>query len=123
MNKNIIKALGKGLIFGGILAIGLYFLGNILVKKDMFKEIESALFFEGMISIIIGLFSAMSGNPSGLSLQGSGSSNAGYISHVNIETTKHEREKVKVPKDFSMGVSSLTLILGGLITVVVSYIL
>lgn len=123
MNKNIMKALGKGLIFGGILAIGLYFLGNILVKKDMFKEIESALFFEGMISIIIGLFSAMSGNPSGLSLQGSGSSNAGYISHVNIETTKHEREKVKVPKDFSMGVSSLTLILGGLITVVVSYIL
>ena len=75
-----------------------------------------------MISIIIGLFSAMSGNPSGLSLQGL-SSNAGYISHVNIETTKHEREKVKVPKDFSMGVSSLTLILGGLITVVVSYIL
>ena len=123
MNKNIIKALGKGLIFGGILAIGLYFLGNILVKKDMFKEIESALFFEGMISIIIGLFSAMSGNPSGLSLQGSGSSNAGYISHVNIETTKHEREKVKVSKGFSMGVTSLSLILAGVITVAVSYIL
>ena len=62
MNKNIMKALGKGLIFGGILAVALYFLGTILVKKDMFKEIESAFIFEGMISIIIGLFSAMSGN-------------------------------------------------------------
>ena len=46
MNRNIMKILGKCLIFGEFLLVALYFLGTILVKKDMFKEIESALFFE-----------------------------------------------------------------------------
>jgi hypothetical protein len=123
MNRNILKTLAKCLIFGVILAIVLYFLGNILTKKDMFKELESALFFEGIISIIIGLFSAMSGNPNGLSLQGSGSNNAGYISHMNIEVTKHEREKVKVKTDFILGISSLSLIIGGVITIIISYLI
>jgi len=94
MDRNIIKTLFKALLFGGIIAL-----------------------------IIIGLFSSMSGNPSGTFFQGSGSSNSGYISHLNIEVTKLEREKAKVPKDFIMSLSSLSLIIGGAITVLLSYIL
>lgn len=48
-----------------------------------------------MVVIILGIFSGISGNSTGLSLQGMGENNAQYVSNANLETLKMQKEKTK----------------------------
>ena len=87
-----------------------------------FKDV---LFVEGMVVIILGIFSGISGNSTGLSLQGMGQNNAQYVSNVNLETLKMEKEKTKnnLTPNISIGLNMVSLIIGGAICIIIEFII
>lgn len=117
MIKENLKILTKCLILGILVTLILFVLGNILIKRNVFDEIETALFIEGILCLFIGLFSAISGNTRFLG--GSG--------NFLVKSIEHETKKIgiKVSKGLgiNMGISSVVLIIGGVITIISSYII
>lgn len=121
MNKNQMKLLLKVFIGGCIwcvIAIGI----GIEIRIKFGYNLNDVIFVEGILLIIIGLLSSMGGNPSGLYFQGLGNLNAQYVSNLNIEITKKEREKAKnmLKTTISIGCSTMTLVIGGIFSIIIN---
>ena len=89
MNKNLLKSLEKCILWGVIWSIILFIIANILVNLKGFL-LKDVLFIEGIIFIMLGIFSCIGGNPMGLSLQSLGQNNAQYNTNANLEVSKME---------------------------------
>ena len=114
------KILSKCILFGVIWSIILVLIGIVIVKFNNFS-LKDVLFIEGVAVAISGAFSFISGNPSGISLSSLGQDNAQYIATANLETSKIEKQKNNMKTDFKISLSGLSLFLGGIICIIISY--
>ena len=123
MNKTLLKALEKCILWGVIWAIILFIIANILVNLKGFL-LKDVLFIEGIIFIMLGLFACIGGNPMGLSMQGLGQNNAQYIANANLEVSKMEKDKTNnIKTTISAGLSTVSLIIGGLLVIAINFII
>lgn len=123
MNKNLLKSLEKCILWGVIWSIILFIIANILVNLKGFL-LKDVLFIEGIIFIMLGIFSCIGGNPMGLSLQSLGQNNAQYNTNANLEVSKMENSnKYKLKNTISISTSSVSLILAGAVCVLINYII
>lgn len=115
----VIKSLLWGIAWLGVAAL----IGFIITKVTSYKNFENILFIEGIILVFVGIFASISGDPMGLSMQGFGQNSAQYAANANLEVTKMEREKSNRKLDVSFAVSTFSLILGGLFTAGLTFIM
>ncbi|MFQ7075984.1 MAG: hypothetical protein ACLSXI_07655 [Sarcina ventriculi] len=123
MEKSILKTIGKCVIFGIIWGIVLFGVALIITNfKDY--ELRDVLFVEGIIFVIGGVLSSIGGNPMGLSMQGLGQNNAQYIANANLEVSKMEKDKTNnIKTTISAGLSTVSLIIGGLLVIAINFII
>ena len=123
MEKSILKTIGKCVIFGIIWGIVLFGVALIITNfKDY--ELRDVLFVEGIIFVVGGVLSSIGGNPMGLSMQGLGQSNAQYIANANLEVSKMEKDKTNnIKTTISAGLSTVSLIIGGLLVIAINFII
>lgn len=120
MNKKILKPLIKSVFLGILWSVILVLIGLVIVSFNKYT-LKDVLFVESILLIIFAIFSAMSGNPTGLSLQGMGQNNAQYVANANLEISRIENEKNKsnLKLMFNMGLSTVPLIIGGVIGIII----
>ena len=123
MEKSILKTIGKCVIFGIIWGIVLFGVALIITNfKDY--ELRDVLFVEGIIFVVGGVLSSIGGNPMGLSMQGLGQNNAQYIANANLEVSKMEKDKSNnIKTTISAGLSTVSLIIGGLLVIAINFII
>lgn len=111
------------MIFGIIWGIVLFGVALIITNfKDY--ELRDVLFVEGIIFVIGGVLSSIGGNPMGLSMQGLGQNNAQYIANANLEVSKMEKDKTNnIKTTISAGLSTVSLIIGGLLVIAINFII
>lgn len=109
----------KWSIFTSIIGIILGF----AITKMFSYELKDVLFAEGIMFIIAGILSSISGNSKGLSLQGLGSQNAQYVANANLEITKKEKEQKNNRQEISLAFSNVALIVAGIVCIVINYII
>lgn len=121
MNKDQMKLLLKVFIGGCIWCVIAIVIG-IEIRIKFGYNLNDVIFVEGILLIIIGLLSSIGGNPSGLSFQGLGNLNTQYVSNINLEITRKEREKVKnaLKTTISIGCSIMTLVIGGILSIIIN---
>lgn len=117
--KLILKSIIWGIAWFGVASI----VGLVIVKLAKDKSFENILFIEGIVLIFVGIFASISGDPIGLSLQGAGQNSAQYLSNANLEITKMEREKTNRKLDIALAVSTFSLIIGGAISIIFTFII
>lgn len=115
----VIKSLLWGIAWLGVAAL----IGFIITKVTPYKNFENILFIEGIILVFVGIFASISGDPMGLSMQGLGQNSAQYAAIANLETTKREKEKSNRKLNVSIAVSTFSLILGGLFSAGLTFII
>ena len=123
MEKSILKTIGKCVIFGIIWGIVLFGVALIITNfKDY--ELRDVLFVEGIIFVVGGVLSSIGGNPMGLSMQGLGQNNAQYIANANLEVSKKEKDKTNnIKTTISAVLSTVSLIIGGLLVIAINFII
>lgn len=124
MNKRENKPLVKYIFFEILLSVILLLIGLAIVYFTTYN-FKDVLFVEGMVVIILGIFSGISGNSTGLSLQGMGQNNAQYVSNANLEILKMEKEKTKnnLNTNIRIGLNMVSLIIGGGICIIIDFII
>ena len=115
----LIKSIIWGTVWLGLAAL----IALIITKVTSYKDFENVLFIEGLILIFVGIFASISGDPMGLSLQGLGHSNAQYIANANLEVSKMSREKVSGKIDIGFALSTLSLVIGGILSAAITFII
>lgn len=93
------------------------------ITKMFSYNLKDVLFAEGIMFIIAGILSSISGNPKGLSLQGLGSANAQYIASANLEIQKKEMNGKNKKVDIQIAFSNIALIVAGIVCIIVNYII
>lgn len=121
MDNSIFKRLLKCGLFGLLWFIILVILALLIVnfKKYNFNHV---LFIEGMILVVIGVLSSLGGNPMGLSLQSLGQMNSQYVANANLEVSKREKRKTSLKTTLSISLSMAAFVIGGLISLLASFI-
>lgn len=123
MKDNRLGSLLKSLLWG----IGWFLLaiviGFLITKITLYKSFESVVFIEGLILIFVGIFTSISGNPMGISMQGLGQNNSQFISNANLEVARIENDKSDRKLDILFAVSTLALVVGGVLSIGVAYII
>lgn len=124
MDNNQKKAIGKCILGGIIIAIIFVGIGFLIKPKTSF-ELRDVLFVEGIALIAVSVLASIGGNPMGISMQGLGSSGAQYAATANLEISKREKESTKdlVKNTLSIGLSTISLALGGIICIVINFII
>lgn len=122
MDKSIVKSIIKSAIIGAawVVALVICASGITLYTDYLFKDV---LFVEAIVFVMAGIASSIGGNPMGLSLQGLGSQNAQYMSQANLEITKMEREKLGIKTTMSIGFNTVSLLTGGIVSMIISFII
>ena len=60
----------------------------------------------------------------GLSMQGLGQTNSQYIANANLQVTKMEKDKAKIIKTtVAVGLSTVSLVTGGVLIIVINFII
>lgn len=96
----------------------------LIIRNFKGYELRDVLFVECIIFVIGGVLSSLGGNSMGLSMQGLGQTNAQYIANANLEVTKMEKDKTKnIKTTISVGLSIISLIIGGVLIIVISFII
>lgn len=123
MEKSILKTIGKCVIFGIIWGIVLFGVA-LIITNFKYYELRDVLFVEGIIFVVGGVLSSIGGNPMGLSMQGLGQNNAQYIANANLEVSKMEKDKTNnIKTTISAGLSTVSLIIGGLLVIAINFII
>ena len=111
-----------------VVCVGVGYLVAILIARISKLGLQDALFYEGLIIIMLGLMLSMKGNPSGANLQGLGQQSAQQISSWNLEVTRIERNKTNYYRDFlkhsivDFAFGNLALMLGGVLIIMISIV-
>ena len=115
----VIKSFLWGIAWFGVAVL----IGFIITKVTAYKNFENILFIEGIILVFVGILASISGDPMGLSMQGLGQNSAQYSASANLEVTKMEREKSNRKLDVALAVSTFSLILGGVFSAGLTFII
>lgn len=98
-------------------------IGVLLINIFNF-DFKDIIFVEGILLILIGIFSAIGGNAIGASIQGFGQVNAQYIANANLEIIKENQSKTSdiMKTTISIGFSTVSLIIGGILSIILTFI-
>ncbi|GAA0071173.1 hypothetical protein UT300003_26970 [Clostridium sardiniense] len=124
MDKIQVKSLIKCVIWGIVWA-AILFVAAIVISKYTEHVFKDVLFIEGIIFVIIGIFSCVGGDPMGVSLQGLGQNNAQYIGSANLEISKMEKDRGRnrFKTTISASISMISLIIGGILCIIINFII
>ncbi|NLZ82863.1 MAG: hypothetical protein GX915_04270 [Clostridiales bacterium] len=123
-----LKKLLKLIIFSTIYLVLGYVIA-LIISRNNNKEVTDILTYEGVILLLIGILTSMKGNPSGISISGIGRQDHSIHSYIDNEITRQERENRPYHKGFSknniteFAFANVTFILGGILILILSYIL
>lgn len=122
MKKDILKTIGKCILFGVMWFVVLGIIAMIVssIKGYIVKDI---LFIEGIVFLMIGLFASIGGNPVGLSLQTIGQDIT--LINANLEAKRIESEKTaSISKNtVSNSVGNASFIIAGILSIAVNFII
>jgi hypothetical protein len=126
MDNYKIKLFLKFVLFGVIWALISAGIG-LLISEFMDYNFRDIFFVEGMLLIMIGIFSSIGGKLTGLPLQLK-SSNAQYVSNAYLQMKDIEKKEKKNNSDvrkanISIGISGIALIVGGLICMIINFVI
>ncbi len=93
----------------------------IIISNIINCEIKNILFIEGIIIVMIGIFSGIEGDSKGASLQGLGQNNTQYISNANLEVSKLIKQS-KVGNFSYYNYNTISLIISGIIMILISLV-
>jgi hypothetical protein len=124
MNNIQLKSLAKCIVFGVLWSIILIIIGVIIANFTSYN-LKDVLFIEGIIVVILGALSSISGNPMGLSLQALGQNNAQYVAKANLEVTDMEKQKhhENFKTNIRSSINTVSLVIGGVICIITNYII
>jgi len=124
MNKRDFKSLIKCISFGMLWSVILVLIGLAIVSFNNYN-LKDVLFVEGIVLIILAVFCAIGGNSTGLSLQGMGQNNAQYLANANLEISRMENEKTKsnLRPMLNIGLSAVSMTIGGVICIIIDLII
>ena len=109
MKNRIINILVKSIIWGlvwfGLAAL----IGFIITKISPDKSFKNILFIEGLVIIFGGIFASISGDPMGISM--------------NYLEAKMKGRKSNVKTDISFALSTFSLLIGGILSVISTFII
>ncbi|WP_286910588.1 hypothetical protein [Clostridium sp. UBA1652] len=122
--RKLIASFGLGFI---LMTVGILVAMGISSRYPY--RIQDVLLIEGLIVTVIGFFLVMGGNSSGLDMTSLGFQGSQYSSYMNLRATEKERSTTKFYENFTkQGIISttfngLTIPLGGILIVVISYLI
>ncbi|WP_297638745.1 hypothetical protein [uncultured Clostridium sp.] len=123
MDMSILKSIFKCILFGVIWATVLFVIALIVTNYKNYA-LKDVLFVEGIFFIIFGILSSLKGNSLGIPIQGLGQSNAQYITNANLHATDLETNKFKgIKTTLSIGLSAVSFMIGGVIAIIINFIL
>ncbi len=123
MKDERVLTLTKSLVWGLVWLIIASIVGFILTKFMTSRSFQDILFIEGLVLIFAGIFASISGDPRGVSMQGLGQNNAQYINNANLEVARMEKEKVHIKTDIKFALSTFSLVIGGILSVALTFII
>lgn len=124
----LVKKLIDFLIYG-IASLLVAFLISLLITKLYTIKIYDSMTIVGLLIVIVGALSSVGGNPTGVGINSIGQINSQYISNLNIEVTKMERNSTKYFESTANHTklfftsSKLNIILNGLFVILASIII
>lgn len=126
MDNYKIKLFLKFVLFGVIWALISAGIG-LLISEVTDYNFRDVFFVEGMVLIIIGIFSSIGGKLTGLPLQLK-SSNPQYVTNGYLQMKDIEKKEKKNNSDvrkvnISIGISGIALIVGGLICMIINFVI
>lgn len=113
----------------GIISSLLAFLLSTILSSKWGITIYDSMTGIGILIIVIGALSFVSGNAAGIGINSMGQLNSQYLSYLNLETTRMERNATKYYEScknhilFYFKSSSLNIILNGIIVVLAGIIM
>lgn len=121
MSKHILKLFLKQMFWIIVQVIILLAIG-IGLSEIKGYSIKDVIFVEGIIVIILALFTSMHGNPMGLSIQSIGQNNAQINSNNNIKIKEIEEKKTKnkVRSTLNFSLNTICFIISGIICIGIS---
>lgn len=124
MNKCNVKLFTKLTLLGVFWSIILCIIAFIIVKFTDYN-FKNVLFIEGIAVISFTILSFIGINPMGTNLQALSQSNAQYVSNANLEVTKMEKEKNEngIKPIINVGFNIISLIIGGIICIIINYMI
>ncbi len=124
MDKCNVKLFTKLILLGVFWSIIFCIIAFIIVKFTDYN-FKDVLFIEGIAVISLAILSFIGINPMGTSLQALGQSNSQYVSNANLEVTKVEKEKNKngIKPIITIGFNRISLIIGGIICIIINYMI
>ncbi|GAB6167974.1 hypothetical protein JCM1393_04340 [Clostridium carnis] len=122
MDNHKIKTLMKcGLI--GITLVGAIVVISLLLERTTNLTFKDGILILGIVSVIIGGFSSISGDSRGFNLQPLGNVNAQYVTNANLEVEKKEIERGKKPIKFDNSIILAGIIFGGILSIILFFII
>ena len=121
MNKN---NLSKFLVISLTSIIIALSLGRFISSFQGY-HFRDIIFVEGIVILMMGLFSSIGGNPMSLSLQDFGQINPQWLANVSLETNEIDRKRIvdSCKVTLNIDIINISLMLGGTITLIISFIL
>lgn len=104
------------------------FIGMLITRKYDYR-FQDVLLIEGILVTIVGFFSITGGNASGINLAAMGQQSSQYASYQNLKVLEKERNLTKYHKNFTkhsiirVTFNGLTIPLGGILIVIISYLI
>ncbi|GAA0085107.1 hypothetical protein UT300007_15460 [Clostridium sp. CTA-7] len=83
------------------------------------------IFVEGIAILMMGVFSSIGGNPMSLSLQDLGQINPQWLANISLETNEIDRRRIvdSCKVTLNIDIINISLMLSGIITLIISFIL
>ncbi|GAA0076302.1 hypothetical protein UT300005_06800 [Clostridium sp. CTA-5] len=122
MNSTFLKKFIIFIITSILCGLVIMFIGYLISLFTTFL-LKDILFVEGILVIILVILMSISGKPLGLSMQAFGTNNAQYVGTANLKVTEKENELLKNKDSFNINFdfNSISIILGAIFILIISY--
>lgn len=125
MNNNILKIIYKCIAWS-ILILSLILISAYAIAQHNNYLYANVLFIESIICIMIGIFASISsGNPLSLSFQTIEQNNSQFKALETLQSTDTEEAKTKTLDNITIvsNISTISLIISGLLGIILSYLI
>lgn len=124
MKNKDFKVFLKDIIYG-TLWFTLSFFVALGIKNAVSYSLADILFIEGILLALIGTLSGTSGDPIGLGIQSLELKHPDDVEEINYEITPEERGNMSatLKKDLLFSTTTAPLIIGGILAVLINFII
>lgn len=124
MMKNNSKRFKKFIPIFVVSLLSLFLLGAIISSINGF-QLRDVVFVEGILILMIGIFSSISGSTQNLSLQEFGQINPQYFANIILDSSSIKKEKSLVASNIQINIDlvNTSIIVGAIIALIISFLL